>query len=119
MKRLTLLIVLFALAGFVASCDDDDAMRYDYREEPGAEYLALIQDLLEAMNMPRPVDAYCYPVYPGMASWADLQTSMDHFAATQVPQSILDRQSTQAVLQNMWEHPLLGNIAIFTLGSPY
>ncbi|MDR1259562.1 MAG: hypothetical protein LBK65_09875 [Tannerellaceae bacterium] len=118
MKRPALWMVIFALSGFVASCDDDNE-RYDYREEPGAEYLALIHDLLEAMNMPRPVDAYCYPVYPGMASWADVKTFDDRLAATQIPQSIVERQSTQAVLQDIWEYPLLGNIDIFSFGSPY
>jgi hypothetical protein len=120
MKQLALWTVFFAIAGF-AACDDgiDEAALYDYREEPSAEYLALIQDLLEAMNMPRPADAYCYPVYPGMASWADLSPE-DRKEAQQVPQPVVKRQSTQGLLQDIWEGPIWsGALSIFSFGSEY
>jgi len=72
-----------------------------------AEYLLLIKNILECMQMPRPNDSYNYPVYPGMAAWAQLKTSEEMTEACQVPVDILKTMTTQAVLQALWEYPFL------------
>jgi hypothetical protein len=54
----------------------------------------------------RPADAYDYPVVPGMAEWAALQTGQEMRDACQIPVEVLKQLSTQAVIQAIWEHPL-------------
>lgn len=61
--------------------------------------------------MPRPEDSFDYPVYPGMEEWASYPTLNLQMAVCQIPSSILDSMSTQAVVQAIWEHPLFTDIA--------
>jgi len=61
----------------------------------------------ECMNMPRPDDSYNFPVCPGMEEWGDFKTAKELDNACEVPPCVLQEMSTQAVIQALWEHPLL------------
>jgi hypothetical protein len=74
------------------------------------KYGELIQAKLDCMGMPRPDDSYNYPVYPGMPEWSEFKTTEDMVAAIQVPENILKKMSTQAVIQAIWEYPLLWEV---------
>ncbi|MCC8095356.1 MAG: hypothetical protein LIP05_08365 [Tannerellaceae bacterium] len=63
------------------------------------------------MNMPRPEGSYNYPVYPGMKAWDLLETENEKIQACQIPFSILESMSTQAVIQAIWEYPFFTDIA--------
>ena len=100
-----------ALVCFVAvACDNG---KDDYRPAPFL-YEDDIRPILECMNMDRPSDSYNYPVYPGMEEWKNLNTHEKKLNACQVPISVLKKMSTQAVIQAIWEHPLL--FLILSLG---
>jgi hypothetical protein len=64
----------------------------------------------EIMNMERPEDSYDYPVYPGTEAWVELSTGEEMLKACQVPEDVLKTMSTQAVIQALWEHPLLTDV---------
>ena len=66
--------------------------------------------------MPRPEDSFNYPVYPGTDEWASLMSGTERTAVCQVPECILRKMSTQAVIQAIWEMPLCGNSLIVLLG---
>jgi hypothetical protein len=76
-------------------------------DESGFYYESSIQPKLLCMNMPRPTDSYNYPIYPGTKEWADLKTGQEMLDACQIPVTILKKMTTQAVIQAIWEHPLL------------
>jgi hypothetical protein len=75
-----------------------------------AEYLELIGDRLERMNMPRPEGSYSYLVYPGTAEWDNIRTEEAKLRVSQVPEEQLSNMSTQAVIQAIWEYPFLPEI---------
>ena len=58
----------------------------------------------------RPDDSYQYPIVPGTEEWASLTTSEEMVEALQVPESVLKDMTTQAVVQAIWEHPMLFEI---------
>jgi hypothetical protein len=60
--------------------------------------------------MARPADSYNYPVYPGMPEWEEFETVEEMIAACQIPENILNRMSTQAVIQAIWEYPFMLNV---------
>lgn len=62
-------------------------------------------DLLKCMNTTRPDDSYNYPVLPGMPEWSDFKTTQEMIDACQVPVTILEKQTTEAVFQAIWEYP--------------
>jgi hypothetical protein len=86
---------------FFSACSDEQ------EQETVFPYGALFQENLKCMNMPRPDDSYNYPVYPGMEEWAKFKTGQERLDACQIPTSTLEKMSTQAVVQAIWEHPLL------------
>jgi hypothetical protein len=86
-----------------ASCEKRDGTDSDIYEN-------LIRTKIEIMNMERPKDSYNYPVYPGMEEWAKLSTGEELTEACQIPENVLKTMSTQAVIQALWEHPLLVEI---------
>lgn len=61
-----------------------------------------IRETWIGMNFPRPADSYNYPIYPGMAEWADVDP-LDRDYLTKVPSCVLKNMSTQAVIQAIWE----------------
>jgi hypothetical protein len=81
-------------------------------EIPDLKGEALAQAKLESMNMPRPEDSYNYPIVPGMDEWAALRSGEEMMDICQVPVDILKKMSTQAVIQSIWEHPLLFEILL-------
>ena len=83
------------------SCDEYEFTNYEFK------YEAYIQDLLECMNMPRPADSYNHPVYPCMEEWKNFRTGQEMEDACQVPVCALDKLSTQALIQAIWEYPFI------------
>lgn len=55
----------------------------------------------------RPDDSYNYPLRPGMTEWGTLLTTEDKIAACQIPLEIVEKMSTPALIQAIWEYPLL------------
>jgi hypothetical protein len=94
------LLTPIALIVFLfASCRQSDEMDSPvYRPEA------------EIMNMERPEGSYDYPVYPGTEAWAELSTGEEMLEACQIPENVLKAMSTQAVIQALWEHPLLTDV---------
>ena len=114
-------IFFIAIISLLSSCNGAINPNPDDTEEPDTEeiqndlendpaYKSYIQDILDCMRMPRPKDSYNYPVYPGMAEWANFKTGAEMHEACQVPDDILKTMSTQAVLQAIWEYPLLSGV---------
>jgi hypothetical protein len=99
-----LVIIIVLIVFFFASCEQKNAMESSFPYEP------LIRTKVEIMNMERPKDSYNYPVYPGMKAWAELATGEEQVKACQVPEDVLKTMSTQAVIQALWEYPLLVNV---------
>lgn len=103
----------FCLLGCLSSCQEtDNSGVFPAQPEPGTllpgdspEYATLIAPLVKCMNLPRPADAYTYPVYPGMAAWATLASSEERENACQIPLGIVRAQSTAALLWDLWEYP--------------
>jgi hypothetical protein len=92
MKTLKFLVLFIVFIGLTACTDD---------------YEDFISPRLESMNMARPADSYNYPVYPGTSEWGKFQTGEEMRNACQVPVDLLKKMSTQAVIQAIWEYPLL------------
>lgn len=91
-----LILLFFMLSIF--SCEQ----REDFDEE---QYMTYIKDKLDCMNMPRPEGSYNYPVLPGMEKWKSFTTTQEMIDACQIPTNILERQTTQAVFEGIWEYP--------------
>lgn len=51
-------------------------------------------------------EAYQYPVVPGMPEWADFHTGEAMFAACQVPENIVKRLTTEALVETCMTWPL-------------
>jgi hypothetical protein len=98
-KNLFVILTIF----FSASCENKNEI------DLGTDilYEDLIRTKIEIMNMERPKDSYNYPVYPGMEEWKRLSSGQEMAEACQVPPDKLKTMSTQAVIQALWEYPLL------------
>jgi len=72
---------------------------------------------LAYMGMERPADSYNYPVYAGMAEWAEATKNGYSEVCQVTPECLLKKMSTQAVIQAIWEFPMLG--IFFYLLDPY
>jgi hypothetical protein len=59
------------------------------------------------MLMDCPEDVYNYPVYPGTKEWVELGGTQERQDACQVPVDTAKRLSTQALIQALWEHPVM------------
>ena len=62
--------------------------------------------ILESMNMPRPEGSYTYPIIPTTKEWSELSDREEKETVCQVPFDVLSQQTTQAVIQGLWEYPL-------------
>ncbi len=100
MKRFYFFI-LCVVAGFF-SCNNESNL---FPTLDNDQYAFFVADALDAMNMPRPEGSYNYPCLPGMLSWKALKTADEMKQVCRVPKSVLEKQSTQAVIQAIWEHP--------------
>lgn len=100
MNLRSIILILFIFSFF--SCEHNDL-----NEE---QYLMLIKDKLDCMNMPRPKGSYNYPVLPGMEKWKSFTTTQEMKEVCQIPTNILKKQTTQAVFQGIWEYPFFFEI---------
>jgi hypothetical protein len=114
MKTLQHIILIVACCLLFACNRDDDG----FKPLTDSEYLALIQDKLNVMNMPRPAGSCTYPVYPGTEVWASLGIH-ERYELIEVPYDRLKNMSTQAVLQAIWEYPLLFEVVFSCSGCGY
>ncbi|MBP3519669.1 MAG: hypothetical protein J6K31_15035 [Parabacteroides sp.] len=103
MKHISLFL-LCILAGLF-SCDNEYVWLDLYPKLNDEEYFPYVAEALEAMNMPRPKGSYNYPFLPGMDTWKELKSGEEMKRVCLIPKKILKKQSTQAVIQAMWEHP--------------
>ena len=69
---------------------------------------------LAPMNMPRPADAYDYPCLPGTPEWAKLTTADERTKVCLIPDAIVSTQTTQGVIQDIWEYPMLPDFIVFS-----
>lgn len=104
MMKKIYLFLLCVLAGLF-SCNSEDEWLNSFPTLDDEQYAFYVADALDAMNMSRPEGAYNYPCLPGMQAWKDLKSGEEMKRVCQIPKKILKKQSTQAVIQAMWEHP--------------
>ena len=97
--------LLTVLLPLLFSCSNDDNILNSSSESDSEYYEFYVAEALDAMNMPRPEGSYNYPCLPGMPSWEKLQSDKEMEQACRVPEKVLKEQSTQAVVQALWEHP--------------
>jgi hypothetical protein len=69
---------------------------------------------------PSPGIYYDYPIVPGTAEWAALETHAEMVAAVQVPDDVLKKMTTEELVVAVLENPLAPSIfAYYTHGSGY
>lgn len=106
----------FLICLLVVSCSHNKEVEVDCDcncnkdAKANALYEELIKDKLTCMNMPRPECSYNYPVLPGMDAWAKFTTTQAMIDACQVPEAVLKCQSTQALMEALWEYPFFFEI---------
>lgn len=100
--RTHLLFIISFFSLLIVSCSKDD-YEAPYDIYTITDYIPV----LESMNMPRPEGSYTYPIIPGTDRWKEFQSRDEMEDACQVPSKILKKQSTQAVIQALWEFPLV------------
>jgi hypothetical protein len=102
MKTIKLFAVYFTCL-FLFSCGNNN------EEEVGLIPYITITKTVDASctGIPVPEDTYAYPVLPGTDEWEKLsQKEMKEvFKACQVPENILRKQSTHAVIQTFFDYP--------------
>jgi len=101
MKKLLFILLLFGL-NFV-TCTNDNELPFNGIDK----YNESIQGILDIMNMDRPDDSYNYPVYPGTKEWESLSSGDEMLKACQIPEKTTKAMSTQALIQAIWEYPLV------------
>ena len=55
-------------------------------------------------------EPYDYPVRPGDDAWADFTKTAQMYEACQIPEDVLDRMTTEALLETVLDHPLADNV---------
>lgn len=98
--------IWICLSSLLCACHDSDEPRPDSGD--------WLQTRLASMNRPRPADAYDYPCLPGTSAWAELTTDEERHEACLIPDSIVLRQSTDGLIQDIWEYPLLSDLIYFS-----
>lgn len=56
---------------------------------------------------------YQYPIVPGTEAWENFESRPEMVAACQIPQDILERLSTDALLQTILDYPFLSEMTMF------
>ncbi len=69
-------------------------------------------NIINCMNLEPPEDSYNYPVLPGMEAWKDFKSTAEMVEACQVPMDTLNRMSTDAIFQALWEYPFFYEIVV-------
>jgi len=68
-------------------------------------YINSIGNKLQCQGFPRPRDSYNLAKYPGYPGW-------EPNGAHDVPEDIVETMSSQALIQALWEYPILYNIFV-------
>jgi len=97
-------VVFFLIPMLFVSCNKD-GNKTPCESKSALTLCVYSQRTWECMNMPRPAGSYNYPICPEMEEWKDLKTSDERLEACQVPPCVLEKMSTQAVVQAIWEWP--------------
>lgn len=58
-------------------------------------------------------DPYRYPVLPGSDEWKALDSHADKVSACAIPDEVIERMSTEALLDSVLSYPLLGDIYLW------
>jgi len=58
-------------------------------------------------------EPYQYPIVPGTQEWIQLESRPEMLEACQIPQEILDKLSTDALLQTILDYPFLSEMTMF------
>lgn len=56
---------------------------------------------------------YQYPIVPGTQEWMQLESRPEMLEACQIPKEILDKLSTDALLQTILDYPFLSEMTMF------
>lgn len=56
---------------------------------------------------------YQYPIIPGTQEWMQLESRPEMLDACQIPEEILDKLSTDALLQTILDYPFLSEMTLF------
>lgn len=99
-------LIWICLLSLLSGCHDSDEPRPDSGD--------WLETRLASMNKPRPADAYDYPCLPGTSAWSELATGEERQEACLIPDSIVLRQSTDGLIQAIWEYPLLSDLIYFS-----
>lgn len=111
------LYFLMTLLPLFFSCNNEEDNFNSFQELDNEQYSYYVAEVLDAMNMPRPEGSYNYPCLPGMPSWKELNSGEEMNMACHVPDDVLNNQTTQAVIQAMWEHPKFKDLIGFSSNS--
>lgn len=114
MKKIAFLFI--GLLAFFSSCNSEDDFLNSFPTLDDVQYSFYVAEALDAMNMPRPEGSYNYPCLPGMPEWKEL-SSEEMKKVCLISEKILKKQSTQAVIQAMWEHPKFSMLIGFSSNS--
>lgn len=61
-------------------------------------------------NIAHVIDAYDYPVKPGMPSWSLLDTSHEMDSVLQIPDNVLNNISTEGLIETSLNYPRFGDL---------
>ena len=70
-------------------------------------YQALLKEKLESKEMPRPDDAYTYPIDCDMPEYFEIITTEGRMEACSIPEATLKQMSTHALIQALMDSPLV------------
>jgi len=90
----------------MVSCNSD-ADKNGSESEPEEKPFIPCDPIELSWDGERPVDTFNYPILPYMDEWKNLKTGQEMRNVCQVPLSVLEEMSTQAIIQTIWVHPLL------------
>ena len=62
---------------------------------------------------------YEYPILPGTSEWAELESFPEMIEACQIPENILNKMSTEALVETVLNYPLLGLYPVYKAQEIY
>ncbi len=101
MKRNKLIYYIFIL--LFISCDKEQNKSHIFCKE-------IDINIVDCMNLERPKDSYNYPVLPGMEAWKNFKSTAEMVEACQIPMDTLNKMTTDAIFQALWEYPFFYEI---------
>lgn len=105
-------LAIFFLISFVSCKKENETII-----KKSSEYFTT-EEINACMGMPRPTDAYNYPIRPGSAQWKAFKTTQEMIDACQLPAPLLMSISTQGLIQACWENSIFPETAIFGIDYP-